>query len=122
MQVSQDNSSAAYVIKGYLPGKITVNQTIYEQSIIVTPDKIIEDWRPQSAQELTAEDLEPIIDLNPGIVIVGTGEFPVFLDKSLFTLLVKKHIGFEVMDTAAACRTCAVLLSEGRNFVAALMA
>jgi uncharacterized protein len=34
--------------------------------------------------------------------------------------LVELGIGYEVMDTAAACRTYNVLVSEGRNAVAAL--
>ena len=35
--------------------------------------------------------------------------------------LIERRIGFETMDTAAACRTYNVLLSEGRNVVAGLL-
>jgi uncharacterized protein len=35
--------------------------------------------------------------------------------------MLKKLIGIEVMDTAAACRTYNVLLAEGRAVVAALI-
>ena len=35
--------------------------------------------------------------------------------------LIDARIGFETMDTAAACRTYNVLLAEGRSVVAALL-
>jgi uncharacterized protein len=34
--------------------------------------------------------------------------------------LMQQRIGFEVMDTAAACRTYNILMSEGRRVAAAL--
>jgi uncharacterized protein len=35
--------------------------------------------------------------------------------------LLTRNIGVEVMDTAAACRTYNILMTEGRKVVAALM-
>jgi uncharacterized protein len=35
--------------------------------------------------------------------------------------LIEQRIGVETMDTAAACRTFNVLVSEGRNVIAALL-
>jgi len=35
--------------------------------------------------------------------------------------LIDKRIGMETMDTAAACRTYNVLVSEGRRVIAALL-
>ncbi|MGH8470822.1 MAG: MTH938/NDUFAF3 family protein, partial [Gammaproteobacteria bacterium] len=37
------------------------------------------------------------------------------------TTLLSAGIGFEVMDTAAACRSYVILLSEDRNVAAALL-
>jgi len=35
--------------------------------------------------------------------------------------LARHHIGFEIMDTAAACRSFMVLSAEGRRVAAALL-
>jgi uncharacterized protein len=35
--------------------------------------------------------------------------------------LIEQRVGVETMDTAAACRTYNVLVSEGRSVVAALL-
>jgi uncharacterized protein len=39
----------------------------------------------------------------------------------LLAPLVEAGIGWEVMDTGAACRTYNILMSEGRNVAAALL-
>ncbi|VAW74722.1 FIG020313: hypothetical protein [hydrothermal vent metagenome] len=44
-----------------------------------------------------------------------------FPSPALTAPLLEAGIGVEVMDTAAACRTFNVLLSEGRPVVAALL-
>jgi uncharacterized protein len=36
-------------------------------------------------------------------------------------LLIEANIGYEIMDTAAACRTYNILMAEGRNVAAALI-
>jgi uncharacterized protein len=54
-------------------------------------------------------------------VIIGTGERQHFLPPLLMMEFHGQGIGAEVMSTAAACRTFNVLVSEGRNVVAALL-
>ena len=44
-----------------------------------------------------------------------------FAAPALLRPLIDARIGFETMDTAAACRTYNVLLAEGRSVVAALL-
>ena len=40
---------------------------------------------------------------------------------ALLRPLIEARVGFETMDTAAACRTYNVLLAEGRSVIAALL-
>jgi uncharacterized protein len=54
-------------------------------------------------------------------VILGTGRRQRFPRTELLAPLVKARIGWEVMDTGAACRTYNILLGEGRNVAAALL-
>ena len=55
------------------------------------------------------------------IILIGTGRRQVFLKQELMMFLYRRQTGFEVMTTEAAARTFNVLVSEGRNVVAALL-
>ena len=62
-----------------------------------------------------------VFDLQPEIVLIGTGRKQVFLQPELMMSFYRREVGFEVMSTHAACRTFNVLVSESRNAVAALL-
>lgn len=57
----------------------------------------------------------------PEVLIYGSGPSIRFPAPSAVRPLIEARIGFETMDTAAACRTYNVLVSEGRNVMAALL-
>jgi uncharacterized protein len=105
---------------------IRVGETWYPQSLIISANHLISDWSVQTMKDLVEEDLakkslEPILNLAPEILLIGTGSKQVFLQPQLTVFFYQKGIGVEVMTTDAACRTFNVLVSEGRNVVAALM-
>jgi uncharacterized protein len=62
-----------------------------------------------------------VLDLNVKVVLLGTGEQLRFPTPDTTRHLVEQGIGVEIMDTAAACRTYNVLVSEGRAVAAALI-
>ena len=51
----------------------------------------------------------------------GSGARLKFVSSALMRVLIERRIGVETMDTATACRTYNVLVSEGRCAVAALL-
>ena len=80
--------------------------------------------RPWSAPEpaaLTLDDLAPALALQPEILLLGTGNRLVFPDGQIHARILALGIGFEVMDSGAACRTYNILMSEQRRVVAALL-
>jgi uncharacterized protein len=121
MQLSPDTTQATYQIRAYQPGRIQVNATWFEHSIILAAEKLIDNWPPQNLDELQANHFTPIFELNPTIVILGSGDKLRFPPAELLMRFYAKKIGVEVMDTGAACRTYSVLASEGRKVVAALL-
>jgi uncharacterized protein len=122
MKFTKENASrTTKVIRAYAPGRINVSDTLLTQSFIVAADQLVEDWPPQRFEELTAEHLKTALALEPEILIIGTGKEQHFLPVELMAALSKTGMGLEVMDTAAACRTYNVLLSEDRKVVAALL-
>ena len=110
-----------YRIDGYQYGAITVNGTPYSTSLIVSPLQLITPWTPESFADLAMQHINQIIELEPEIIILGTGDKLHFPEPELIAGIFENHIGFEVMDTGAACRCYNLLLSEKRNVAAGLI-
>ena len=71
--------------------------------------------------DLVVLDPTRILALDPELVLLGTGQRQIFLAASFRAQFLGAGIGFEVMDTGAACRTFNVLVAEQRRVVALLM-
>lgn len=108
-------------IRAYSPGQFVINQATYHCSLIVTPERIITDWPPTRFEELSAADLTTLIALDPELIVLGTGPRLRFPTPAHTQPMVEANIGFEVMDTAAACRTYNILMGEGRKVAAGLI-
>ena len=121
MKLQLENPAGTNLVRGYGPGQLRINDSTHATSVIVTARAIIAPWRPTAAPELTAADLEPLLGLGPEVVLLGTGARQQFPDVQVLRILHEQRIGVEVMDTAAACRTYNVLVTEGRNVAAALI-
>lgn len=121
MQLIQNRNTGDYIIQSYTLGEIRINGVSYTNSLILSPHQIITDWPPQNIHALAIEHLDIIIQLHPEIIVLGTGEHQHFLNPILLTNLMAHHIGFEIMNTFAACRTFNLLASEGRKVVAGLL-
>lgn len=119
--LSLDDNQAKYQIRAFTPGMIQINETNFDRSLIVTPTQLIIDWAPQSLAELTRESLARVIELKPDVLLLGTGTNLVFPPSALYADLINHHIGVEIMDTRAACRTYNALSAENRNVVACLI-
>lgn len=120
MKFMQDDTSESNAIQGYDKGQVTINGISYHHSLVVTPTKVMTEWGPQAFSDLTKENFALLIDLQPELILLGTGEIHKFPHPSLTNMLMQRRIGLEAMDTAAACRTYNILLAEGRRVVAAL--
>ena len=114
------DSTAANVISAWEDGTVRVGDTWYSGHLILTPETIIKNWQVTRPENLQLSHLEPVIGLDPEVIIVGTGLQLIFPNTSLTELLAKRKIGLEIMGTPAACRTYNVLVHEGRRVAAAL--
>lgn len=119
MELSLDKGSGLH-IRSYHHGMIETDVQIYSTSIVITPQNA-EIWRPKSLNDIREEDLIYLTTFNPQIVLLGTGTELKFPPVVLFRCLIEKKIGYEIMNTAAACRTYNVLMSENRAVVAGLL-
>ena len=122
MKIELDTlSSDKNVIHSYSGNGIVIRNTLYQNSVIVSPDRIIDDWQPQRFTELALHHFNEIIGMSPEIVLVGTGIRLQFPDNNILAAMTGKNIGVEIMDTGAACRAYNFIAGEGRRVVAALL-
>jgi uncharacterized protein len=93
----------------------------FSASIILARDKVIDDWSVSDVGAMTPEQVEPIVALEPDVVLLGTGARQRFPSQAVLAAFLQRGVGAEVMDNAAAARTWDILASEGRNVVAAFI-
>lgn len=118
MQLTLENPDFRYLLRGISADGVLVNDKTLSSSFILTPNELLENWRPASSQDLVADDMQALLDLNPVLVILGTGSRQQFPSAAVMAACLTRGIGIEVMDNAAAARTFNVLATEGRKVVA----
>jgi uncharacterized protein len=107
-------------IRGYGRGFIDLPAERITESVIVTPSRIIRGWPPQQIDELGDDHLQIILSLTPEIVLLGCGSQVKPTALNWMAYFYAAGVGFEAMDTGAACRSFNLLASEGRNVAAGL--
>ncbi len=125
MKLHLDPITGSNAITGHGPGFVVVNGSNINHPVIVLPDKIIDPWliasMPATAQSLCIADFTALLAIKPELVVFGSGSKFQFPLPTILAAFSAARIGFEVMDTPAACRTYNVLMSEGRRVAAALL-
>lgn len=114
-------SDARYSFSGYGIGYVEINGKRYTRSLILTPERVTEDWLAGAWESLAPEHFAPLVQLRPNVVLLGSGAKMRFPHASLARALTEARIGLEVMDTQAACRTYNILVGEGRLVAAAVI-
>ncbi len=122
MRFTQDLTSNVNLIRGYGKGEFRINDEVFRNSLIVATSALREEPGLADVADLTPEHAAHILAFEPELVLIGTGPRQVFPAPAFGALFLKSGIGFEVMDTGAACRTFNVLVSEQRPVVALLIA
>jgi len=121
VKLQLDSPTGQNAFTGYGSGYVMVNGQRYERGLVVTPERIIEDWPAPHFEHLAASHFEFLLALKPEIVLLGTGAVLRFPSPALSRCLTAARVGLEVMDTNAACRTYNILAAEGRNVAIAIL-
>ncbi len=110
------------VINSYGSKGFKINETLYQNSIILTSQQILE-VKINSIEDFFEQDLKAIFNIEPEILLIGTGAnhqiIPIHLKNKI-----KAHypeISIDEMGTGSACRTYNILMMEDRNVAAFLM-
>lgn len=116
-----DSSGAPNLIRSHTENSVTVGEAVYTASLIISPGNLDDAWGPESAESLTASDIDALLKFEPELVLIGTGTVQVFPRMEILKPMIENQVGYEIMNTAAACRTYNILVAEGRSVVAGLI-
>jgi len=97
---------------------ITLADRVLDRSFLLTAAQVVEHWPVQAATSLDTGHVEALLALRPEVVILGTGPQQVFPAAAFMAGFLRRGVGIEVMDNAAAARTYNLLAGEGRRVVA----
>ena len=86
----------------------------------MTADGLVEGWPAKALDALTGDDFSALLDIDPEVVVLGTGPTHEIPPRDLVFAFARRGVGLEVMDTGAAARTFNVLVGEGRRVAAVL--
>ena len=121
MKLQSDPHYGANTITGYGDGFVEINKAPYAHSVVLSSDGGISEWSAQNFESLEAKDFSQLVDLKPELILIGTGSRQRFPKPELLKALIEAKIGFEIMDSQAACRTYNILVGEGRQVLLALI-
>lgn len=121
MDLTQQPPGGQNHIQSVSDREIRIAGEVYRDSLVVTAEFLIANWPVKSPGDIETDHLEPILNLQPEVVLIGTGKKQVFLPPELLMKFYQNGIGVEMMTTQAACRTFNVLISDNRKVAAALL-
>ena len=120
MKLHASAPSALNTFTAYGEGYVMVNSQRFDANLIVLPERLLP-WSAGSFDSLKEEDFQVLLELNPEILLLGTGPKQRFPHPRLTRMLAARRIGVEAMDLQAACRTYNILMAEERRVAAALL-
>lgn len=121
MHLNLHQPDSAYYVRGIAADVILVADRELRASFVLAPDRLVEDWPVTDVSALTPTMVDPILALEPEVVLLGSGVRMRFPSQQVLAAFLTRGIGVEVMDNAAAARTFNVLAQEGRKVVAAFI-
>jgi hypothetical protein len=108
------------LIDSYEFGRIVVDGKIFTSDVIIYPERVKGDWWRKEGHELRIDDLEDVLDQNPEVIVVGTGNPGIMKVLPETEKLIKSQkIELIIQPTEEACQTYN-RLSSSRKVIAML--
>lgn len=121
MKLQQSSLEGSNTFTACGEGYVDVNGKRYTTNVAVLPGLLLPEWTSATFETLSEADFSRLAELAPEILLIGTGKMLRFPAPALLQPLMAARIGYEVMDTHAACRTYSILVAEGRKVAAAIL-
>jgi uncharacterized protein len=117
MQLTEHRNERQLFVRKADASTVVVVDRVFTGSLVLSAAQAIEDFAPRRVDELDATAISSILALEPEVVLLGTGGRAIFPPPAVLAEFLRRGIGLETMDNAAAARTFNVLIGEGRQAV-----
>ncbi len=121
MKFQPESLTGLNAVQAYTPDELRIAGQPWRQSVLVPAQGEVRPWTVDAFDALTPAHFEALLDLNPELVVFGSGPRLRFVPPAMYRSLIERGVGLETMDTQAACRTYNILVSEGRKAVGAFL-
>jgi uncharacterized protein len=121
MQLTEHRNERQLFVRKADASSVTIIDRTYTRSVLLDAKQVIEDFPARRVEELDASAIQKVLSLEPEVVLLGTGASIVFPSPAVLAEFLKRRVGLEAMDNAAAARTFNVLIGEGRRAVAVFL-
>jgi uncharacterized protein len=120
MSLLEERPEGMHLVRWVRTDAIAVGAREFSTSFLLTPETTT-DWLPRNLDQIDESAVAAILALQPSLVLLGTGERQRLPAPRLQAEFLRRGIGLEAMDNAAAGRTFNLLASEGRRVLAAFL-
>ena len=121
MQLTEHRTDRELFVRSADATRVVIVDREFRASLVLTPSGVLEDFAPRTVEEIDAAAAERVLALRPEVVLLGTGAKATFPPQAVLALFLRRGIGLETMDSAAAARTFNVLAGEGRQVAAVFL-
>lgn len=121
MQLTEHRNEHHLFVRKADAESVSVIDREYRSSIVLGATAVDEQFSPRRVDQLDADAIARILAFQPDVVLLGTGARAVFPSQQVLAEFLRRGIGLEPMDNAAAARTFNVLVGEGRSAVAVFL-
>lgn len=103
------------MIDSYSFGRMKIKGKTYTADLIICPDRIIPNWWRKSGHQLSLEDIEEILEVQPETIVVGTGAMGVLkIQEEVVLFLKNQGINLIVENTKKAVQVYNELAQKGK--------
>ncbi len=121
MQLTEHKPGNHHHIRSVDEHSLVIDDRRYTSSLIVGARLLHPDWPVLHLDDLDENTIEPLIEHQPEVVVLGVGKVQAFPDPAIQMAFMRHGVGVECMTLDAACRTFNVLMSENRRALAGLI-
>ena len=108
-------------IDSYQFGKIVIDGTTYNSDCLILGGSVQANWWRKQGHLLTPEDLQPVIEAKPSVLVVGCGASGLMkVSENISQALLKHGIELFKANTHKAVTMFNELTEKGQNVAAAL--
>jgi hypothetical protein len=93
-------------IQSYRFGRVEIDDIVYDQDVVVFPDRVRSGWQRGDGHNLAVEDLAEVLEAEPEVVIIGRGTFGrLKIPDDVRSAIAARGIELLMKRTEQACRT-----------------